>query len=281
MLMSLVTCTKNRAHALPAFLDTLDRLGIDGIRSEFILVDNGSRDGTMELFQAWSAGKVGFRSIREETPGVSVARNTGWRAAAGSLIVMIDDDCYPAPDLLAAWQRVFEENPQVGWGSGRVLLHDPQDDPVAIDERERMVLHRAGTYLACGEVQGSNQAYRREVLERIDGFDPRTGVGTRFGCEDIDTAARASYAGWDGLYDPRPVVRHHHGRKNGEGYLRLRTVYADGEGAYYAKCLLDPAMRKDYLRPFLGRLKHRPWRYRLRILRAAFAWCRLSLLHAG
>jgi glycosyltransferase involved in cell wall biosynthesis len=278
MLMSLVTCTKNRAHALPAFLGALERLGIDGTDSEFLLVDNGSSDGTMDLFREWSAGRVGFRALREESPGVSVARNTGWRAAGGGIIVMIDDDCYPNPDLLEAWRRVFDEDPSIGWGSGRVLLHDPGDDPVAIDEREQRLVHRAGTYLPCGEVQGSNQAYRREVLERIGGFDPRTGVGTPFGCEDIDTAARASYAGWNGVFDPRPVVRHHHGRKNGEGYLRLRTVYADGEGAYYAKCLLDPAMRKDYLRPFVGRLRHRPWNYRLRILRAAFAWCRSTLV---
>jgi len=281
MLMSLVTCTKNRAPLLPAFLASIADLGIDGIDSEFILVDNGSSDGTMRLFEDWAKGRVGFRSIREERPGVSVARNTGWRAATGRIILMIDDDCYPNSDLIPAWQKVFEEYPTVGWGSGRVLLYNPQDDPVAIDEGEQVRFHRAGTYLPCGEVQGSNHAYRREVLERIGGFDPRTGVGTRFGCEDIETAARASYSGWDGIYDPRPMVRHNHGRRNGEGFHRLHTVYADGEGAYYAKCILNPAMRKDYIRPFLGRLYHRTWKYRLRILRAAFAWCLLELFHKG
>jgi hypothetical protein len=150
---------------------------------------------------------------------------------------------------------------------------------VAIDDGEQVRHRPAGTYLPCGEVQGSNQAYRREVLEAIGGFDPRMGVGTPFGCEDIDTAARASYAGWDGIYDPRPVVRHHHGRKNGEGYRRLRTVYADGEGAYYAKCILDRSMRKDYLRPFLHRIRLHPRMVRLRILKAAMAWTWHALLH--
>ncbi len=276
MAISLVTCTKNRSSRLLPFLECLATLGIDGTTSEFLLVDNGSSDDTLAVFEKWARGRQGFRSMSETTPGVSNARNAGWKSTSGAIVVMIDDDCYAQGDLLEMWLAVFKENPKVGWGSGRVLLHDPQDDPVAIDDCPHVRLHPARSHLACGEVQGSNQAYRREVLERIGGYDPRMGVGTPFGCEDMDTAARACYAGWDGLYDPRPVVRHHHGRRNGEGYQRLRTVYADGEAAYYAKCIGDPTMRKDYLRPFLGRLYHRPWRLRLRLLRAAFAWLRQS-----
>ncbi len=89
--------------------------------------------------------------------------------------------------------------------------------------------------------------------------------------------ARASWAGWDGIFDPRPVVRHHHGRRQGTGLERLETVYADGAGAYHGKCMLSSAMRWTYFKHFAGRVATQPWRISRREIRTAIhLWWRTA-----
>lgn len=275
--LSIVVPTRNRAARLAPFLEAIDRLGVDGVTSELVMVDNGSSDGTLETFQAWAAGRPGLSMVREDLPGSGVARNRGWRAAKGAIVAMLDDDCYAQPGFIESYVQVFREHPEVGWGGGRILLHDPLDEPITIDECDHVRHYPARTYLPCGAIHGANFAFRRSVLEQIGGFDPRTGAGTPFGCEDIDAMARACWAGWDGIFDPRPVVRHHHGRRQGTGLERLETVYADGAGAYHGKCLLSPAMRWTYLKHFLRRIGKQPWRISKREIRTALhLWWRTA-----
>jgi hypothetical protein len=50
------------------------------------------------------------------------------------------------------------------------------------------------------------------------------------------------------VYDPGPVVAHHHGRKPGQQVARLMKGYDYGRGACYAKALLDQRRRRPYFR---------------------------------
>ncbi len=107
--VSIVVPTRNRAARLAPFFEAIDRLGIDGVRSELVMVDNGSTDGTFETFQEWVAGRPGLRMVREDLPGSGVARNRGWRAATGAIVAMLDDDCYAQPGFIEAFVQVFQE----------------------------------------------------------------------------------------------------------------------------------------------------------------------------
>jgi GT2 family glycosyltransferase len=94
-------------------------------------------------------------------------------------------------------------------------------------------------------------AFRRAVLERIGGFDERLGHGTRFSCEDIDAVASALWAGFSGVYDPRAVVYHHHGRRGESEVRELRRRYDEGRGAYYAKYISAKKSRSEYLKAWI------------------------------
>ena len=72
------------------------------------------------------------------------------------------------------------------------------------------------------------------------------GAGAPFTGEDTDFVARASWNGWRGKFDPRPVVAHHHGRKPGDDEAARRREYEYGRGAYYAKFMLDRRARSIY-----------------------------------
>jgi GT2 family glycosyltransferase len=98
-------------------------------------------------------------------------------------------------------------------------------------------------------------AFRREALERIGGFDERLGAGTPFPSEDLDAAAAALWAGYSGVYDPRPVVYHDHGRRTADAATALMASYDAGRGAYYAKNVLRSQTRSTYLRAWAGSIK--------------------------
>src|SRR6202030_2914998 len=107
-------------------------------------------------------------------------------------------------------------HPEVGCVGGRILLYDPQDARMTIDERIVPCEIRPFHFVTTGELQGANLSIRVEVLERVGGFDRELGAGTKFPCEDIDIVASTLWAGFAARFEPGPVVFHHHGRKRHE-----------------------------------------------------------------
>jgi glycosyltransferase involved in cell wall biosynthesis len=253
--VSLVVCTHNRGQRLGPFLAHLAELRLPGY-SEIIIVDSASTDETPTILaQAQALARWPGKLLRVPIRGLGRARNTGWLAARGDIVAFTDDDCYVSPNLLECYLQVFAEHERVGCVGGRVLLHDPQDARITIKESADPVILPPGAFVPPGFVLGANFAFRRDALANEGGFDPELGAGTRFPCEDVDMAARCSAAGWAVMYDPRPVVRHHHGRRTVEEVRSLRAGYDAGRGAYMMKALLDPRRRVKYGRRFLTRLR--------------------------
>jgi GT2 family glycosyltransferase len=173
----------------------------------------------------------------EVTPGLGNARNAGIRIAQGAIVAFTDDDCYPAPDFLTCVSSAFRDR-SLGYISGRLLLHDPADARMSIQESTTPLTFEAGSFIGSGAVCGASMAFRREVLEDISGFDPLFGAGSLFSAEDIDAAGRASAFGWKGRYCPEVVVSHHHGRRASDLPPLLKS-YGIGAGAYHMKLLLE------------------------------------------
>lgn len=257
MMASLVICTRDRAARLPRCLESLDKLDRSGV--EIVFVDNGSRDDTTEVLLTWARSKPDIQVVHESKPGLGRARNTGWIASRGEIVVFTDDDCYPMPDYVQRHILLYGDNPRLGWITGRILLFDQSDARITIQENTQTVHYPAREFLSTGSVHGANISFRRTALEAIGGFDPLMGVGAFFSCEDIDAAARACYSGFEGLYSPLPSVYHHHGRQTSEQVRSLESDYRKGRGAYYAKCLATPSMRSEYLRRVLGKWRRQPF----------------------
>jgi GT2 family glycosyltransferase len=245
--LSVIVCTRNRPQQLR---DCLVRIGSlappAGVTVEVLVVNNGPRDGVADLVaEVAQASPLSFHYLEEPARGLAHGRNRGLRAACGRLIAFTDDDCLPADDWLAALVTVFDERPEVDLLGGRVELHDPSDRRVTVKTKpEREVLESA-TGLD-GFVHGCNLAFRRSLVDRIGGFDPRFGSGSLVpGAEDTDLIYRAFLAGRVASYEPSVVVAHAHGRKTAAAEERLRRGYRIAIGALQTKYLLrgDRGMR--------------------------------------
>ena len=84
--LSIVLPTHNRPDLLRRCLDHLLVGGLDD--DEIVVVDSAPSDDSAERVVA----AYDVRYVRVDLPGVSRARNAGWRAASHELVAFIDDD---------------------------------------------------------------------------------------------------------------------------------------------------------------------------------------------
>ena len=193
-------CSYNGARTLGRCLDAL---ATQTVRDELevVVVDDGSTDGTAELARAYDVVLV----VHEENRGISAARNSGISASRGEVVAFTDDDCAPRADwvgrLLAPYAR--SEVAGVGgatsvarvetWVHRYLAIYNPLA-PLEVElATSASLLFRLALYLrrmwsvpTTGEARavysfpGANMSFRREVLDRVGGFDPEM----RFGGDD-------------------------------------------------------------------------------------------------
>ncbi len=205
--VSVVVATRDRAQMLPRLVSAVGtQEGVGPV--ELVIVDDASTDSTWEvLHQLAASARIPLTPLRlEHNVGPASARNAGWRAARGSLIVFTDDDCVPQP----GWLKALVD------GLTRVELVQGRTIPIPEREASRgpfahtlWVREDGGRYETC------NIAYRREVLEQLGGFDEgfryisRSGGrrGPIYG-EDTDLAWRAKETGARASFEAAALVHH-------------------------------------------------------------------------
>lgn len=88
---------------------------------EALLVDNASSPALTAATIATLGALGNLRLIAEPELGLTAARRSGFRAARGELIVLVDDDNVLAPDYLARAIAIFDAHPRLGAIGGRSL----------------------------------------------------------------------------------------------------------------------------------------------------------------
>lgn len=95
MKASLVIRTLNESRHLPALLEAVASQRLDGLKSEVVVIDSGSTDGTVEL--ARRAGCV-LTTIHREEFSFGRSLNRGCEAASGDVLVFISGHCVPTDE---------------------------------------------------------------------------------------------------------------------------------------------------------------------------------------
>jgi len=133
--VSVVIPTFNREKLLSQTLDALAQQA-GGIDYEVIFVNNGSSDNSFALLQERARTQPNrFRAYYiAPTGGPSAPRNHGIRYAKGEIVVILDDDVIPEPDLVFLHWDFHQRHPDPEYVAlGEVYIpEDLQDDPMSL-----------------------------------------------------------------------------------------------------------------------------------------------------
>lgn len=253
---SVILCTRGRPQYLSACVASL--LDLDYADVEIIVVDNGSPDDDVQgLIADLIADRpdARVRLIAEPTPGLSFARNTGLRAAAGSFIAFTDDDAIVDPGWLAELWHAIAGVPGAAVSTGLVLPAELETQAQVwfeefgghskgrafsrqvIDPLEPGCQHPLYPLPAFGA--GVSMGFRADALDEIGGFDPALGAGSPAGgSEDTAIFSQVLLNGHALVYTPDAIVRHYH-RPDLAALERQLAGYGRGLTAYYTKMVLD------------------------------------------
>jgi len=94
---------------------------------EYIVMDGGSTDGTVEILGKYS-DKIIWRSEKDE--GQSHAINKGLRMATGDIVAYLNSDDTYEPGALTRVATFFENNPDARWVYGKCRIIDEQDHEI-------------------------------------------------------------------------------------------------------------------------------------------------------
>ena len=110
--ITIVVPCYNEEATLPYLANTLTELSrnfADRYATTFILVDDGSSDGTWRQLEALFAGRAEYQLLRHASNrGIAAAMRTGVAAASSELVAMIDADCSFDPAELASMLPLCE-----------------------------------------------------------------------------------------------------------------------------------------------------------------------------
>ncbi len=192
---------------------------------ELVLIDNGSSDGTPDYLAELRdrPGPARVEIVRNETNvGFPAGCNQALRKARGRYLVFLNNDTIVTPGwldgllapLLAAWPHVGLVGPVTNGAPEPQFVPVDYDDPAGIEgfaARHRKA--HAGRTLDSRRITGFCMLARRDVLDKIGGFDEQYGVGF---FDDDDLCVRARRAGFRPLI-ALDVFVHHFGSRTFRG----------------------------------------------------------------
>ena len=235
---SVVICTRDRPNNLERCLASFRLQTVQP--TEIIVVDNASK-GSQTRDVALAAGVI---YVREDRPGLDVARNRGAERAAAEIVAYTDDDVVLHPCWLEALLSAFDA-PSVGAVTGLVLPAELATEAQrhfetfwSFGQGYEPRIFRAADFAAMrNEVfpawkigAGASMAFRREVFAQAGLFDERLDVG-QAGCSgDSEYWYRLLAHGYDCRYEPASVAFHYH-RRTMEGLAGQTRSYMRGHAA--------------------------------------------------
>jgi len=242
--ISLIIVSFNTRDVLRESLQSVARERGD-LRIEVFVVDNDSRDGSVEMVEREFPHVQVIRS--SVNLGFGAANNVALERAQGRYIVLLNSDAFLCPGSLHLSVQHMDEQPKVGLAGGQLVGRDHSWQPSArmfpsIFSDFLVMTGLAGKFpkskffgrfdrtwadpLQPAEVDWVPGAYsiiRAEALKKVGFFDPEFFLYS----EEVDLCRRIQNAGYSIMYWPDIVVIH----IGGESSRQIKTLEMSSAGA--------------------------------------------------
>jgi len=223
--ISVVLPTYNRVAQLQQVLAGLAAQSYPLTAFEVVIVSDGSTDGTNDFLHSYS-GPLQIRPFVQANGGAAAARNRGLQMAQGELVIFLDDDVVPEPQLVAEHVATHQQQ------QGDVVVLGPMLTPPDMALKpwvrwEQAMLYKQYADIAAGkwaptarQFYTGNASVARRHLLTVGGFD------TNFRrAEDVELAYRLADHGLTFLFNPKAIGYHYADRSFASW---LQTPYAYG-----------------------------------------------------
>jgi hypothetical protein len=240
-MISVVIANHNGEEHLARCLGSIDG---SELVTEVLLVDNGSRDGSLDVV---TSRFPSVRILEQKTNlGFAAANNLAAEQARGEALLLLNVDAWLAPRALELLFARIEADPGLGlvaprlrypdgglqftWSPARGILgevmqrlRNPFETNSLVHGRlARAFARLAGrTWYTAACVLVRTTAYRA-----VDGFDDDFFMYF----EDVDLCIRLEKAGWRLTQEPRAIVTHVGGFKRSEG---VDSLYRPSQLRFY------------------------------------------------
>lgn len=232
-LVSIIVVNWNGLRFLDDCLSSLEKQTWQ--EREFVLVDNGSTDGTADCIRTWSERLPRAQAIQlSENTGFCRANNLAFARARGEWIALFNNDAVAEPNWLEELVRHADAERRIGMLGSKILFVEPAGviDKVGHliywdgQNRGRGTMESdVGQYNRPEEILWPDACaalYHRKIFEETGGFDE---TFFAFG-DDADLGMRARLLGWKSWYVPTAVVHHHHSATAG-AYSPLKVMLVE------------------------------------------------------
>jgi glycosyltransferase involved in cell wall biosynthesis len=205
--VSVIVPVRNGEKTIEKLMEALVAQDYPKDRIQIIIVDNGSRDRTIEIIKKFPVMLAEENSMHSSY----AARNTGLSLARGEIIGFTDADCIPELNWISAGVRALnEENADLAGGRVHFTFSARESaaeyfDSIHFLDNEKYVKNKRGAATA-------NLFVRANVFKQI-GLFPNVQSGG-----DMLLTGKALEKGFSLIYAPQAIV--HHPTRNLKGVLK-------------------------------------------------------------
>jgi glycosyltransferase involved in cell wall biosynthesis len=250
--LSIIIPTYNRKEVLLKALEGYRHQTALSEILEILVVDDGSTDGTEAAVAGYSrTWQIPIRYLAKQNAGQAAARNTGIRAASGSILLFTDDDIIPRPTLVAEHLVWHQKYPADNFSILGKVIWSPELHPTPFMEWLAFggALFGYGL-LAPGQDAGFSYLYtcnlsvKRDFLMKYGLFD-ETFRG--YGYEDLELGSRLARKDFRIIYNDAAIGEHYKrmtyadARRREESICVAALRLENTEGGRYLKEQASPA----------------------------------------
>jgi glycosyltransferase involved in cell wall biosynthesis len=163
--ISIVTPSYNQAQFLERTI--LSVINQDFPNLEYIIIDGGSRDGSVEIIKKYEMYLAYW--VSENDSGQSEALNKGFSKATGEIFAFLNSDDIYFPGTLNLISALFNENNKIDLLYGHAQVMDSNDNKtgLCVALPYKLKEHLNGVF----SIPQQSSFWKRDVYEKVGGFN--------------------------------------------------------------------------------------------------------------